>query len=124
MWLSDVRIVLPDRVIENGALGIKDGLIADIAEAPVKDGIRAPGHTLFPGFIDMHGDMIEQELEPRARVDFPMDVALNALDTRLAACGVTTAYAAVSFSRGAREGDRRSFDHTSQVIREIHSARG
>ena len=72
----------------------------------------------------MHGDMIEVELEPRARVDFPMDVAVGHLDARLAAAGVTTAYAAVSFSRGVRDGERRSFDHTSRVIRALHDAKG
>lgn len=119
MWLSDVRIVLPNRVIENGALAIEDGLIAEIAEAPVADGIKAPGHTLYPGFIDMHGDMIELELEPRPRVDFPMDVAVAHLDARLAASGVTTAYAGVSFSRSAKDGERRSFEHTSNIIRAL-----
>lgn len=119
MWLSDVRIVLPNRVIENGALAIEDGLIAEIAEAPVTDGIKAPGHTLYPGFIDMHGDMIELELEPRPRVDFPMDVAVAHLDARLAASGVTTAYAGVSFSRSAKDGERRSFEHTSNIIRAL-----
>ena len=123
MWLSDVAVVLPDRMIECGAVLIEDGKIAEIAERPVSGGVQASGHTLFPGFIDMHGDMIEQELEPRARVDFPIDVALNALDARLAASGVTTAYAAVSFSRGVRDGERRSFDHTSKVIRELHIAK-
>lgn len=124
MWLSDVCIVLPDRLIEHGAVLIQDGLIADISECPGQGGIAATGHTLFPGFIDMHGDMIEQELEPRARVDFPMHVALNALDARLASSGVTTAYAAVSFSRGVRDGDPRSFEHTSRVIRELSKAKG
>ncbi len=124
MWLSDVSIVLPDRVVPHGAIAIENGVIAEISETPVKTGVSARGHTLFAGFIDMHGDMIEQELEPRARVDFPMEVALNALDARLAACGVTTAYAAVSFSRGVRDGERRSFDHTSHVIQQIHAARG
>lgn len=123
MWLSDLSLVLPDRLIPNGAVRIEDRLIAEISEHPVAGSIHAPGHTLFPGFIDMHGDMIEQELEPRARVDFPMEVALNALDARLAASGVTTAYAAVSFSRGARDGERRSFEHTSRVIREISLAK-
>lgn len=123
MWLSEISIVLQDRVIPNGAVRIEGGLIAEIAEKPVLGGLDAPGHTLFPGLIDMHGDMIEQELEPRARVDFPMDVALKALDARLAASGVTTAYAAVSFSRGARDGERRSFDHTSHVIRELYAAK-
>jgi alpha-D-ribose 1-methylphosphonate 5-triphosphate diphosphatase len=123
MWLSDLTVVLPDRMVARGAVLIEDGKIAEISERPVQGGVDASGHTLFPGFIDMHGDMIEQELEPRARVDFPMHVALNALDARLAASGVTTAYAAVSFSRGAREGERRSYDHTSKVIRELYAAK-
>jgi len=119
MWLSDIRIVLADRVIENGALGIRDGRIAEVSDAPVKDAIKAPGHTLYPGFIDMHGDMIELELEPRAKVDFPMEVAVAHLDARLAASGVTTAYAGVSFSRSAKDGERRSFEHTSKIIRAL-----
>lgn len=125
MWLSDLTLVLPDRVIR-GDLRLENGVIAEIREtgpAPAA-GMAAGGLTLMPGFIDMHGDMIEQELEPRARVDFPMRVALNALDARLAAAGVTTAYAAVSFSRGARDGERRSYQHTSQVIRDLAAARG
>ncbi|EPX85261.1 alpha-D-ribose 1-methylphosphonate 5-triphosphate diphosphatase [Salipiger mucosus] len=123
MWLSDATLVLPDRVIEHGSLRIEGARIAEIAERPVPGGVPCAGHTLFPGFIDMHGDMIEQELEPRARVDFPMSVALGALDARLASAGVTTAYASVSFSRGVREGERRSFEHTSRVIRELSEAR-
>ena len=123
MWLSDIAVVLPDRMVERGAVLVENGKIAEISEHPVEGSLNIRGYTLFPGFIDMHGDMIEQELEPRARVDFPMDVALNALDARLAASGVTTAYAAVSFSRGVRDGERRSFEHTSRVIRELHAAK-
>jgi alpha-D-ribose 1-methylphosphonate 5-triphosphate diphosphatase len=123
MWLSDFTVVLADRVVPNGSVRIEDGLIAEIAERPVTMGIQGNGATLFPGFIDMHGDMIELELEPRAMVDFPMEVAIGSLDARLAAAGVTTAYAAVSFSRGARDGERRSFEHTSRVIRELAVAR-
>lgn len=123
MWLSDAALVLPDRVVPRGALRLEEGRIAEIREAPVAGGVGAEGHTVFAGFVDMHGDMIEQELEPRAGVDFPMAVALNALDARLAAAGVTTAYASVSFSRGVRDGERRSFSHTSGVIRALHAAR-
>ncbi|WP_375258423.1 alpha-D-ribose 1-methylphosphonate 5-triphosphate diphosphatase [Citreimonas sp.] len=126
MWLSDFTLVLPDRVVPNGALRLQDGRIAEIADHPVRHAgaMRGAGHTIFAGFIDMHGDMIEQELEPRARVDFPINVALAALDARLAAAGVTTAYASVSFSRGVRDGERRSFEHTSGVIRALAAARG
>ena len=122
MWLSDFILVLRDSV-RRGSLRIENGVIAEITDGPMPGGIEGAGRLLFPGFIDMHGDMIEQELEPRARVDFPMSVALNALDARLAASGVTTAYAAVSFSRGAREGERRSYEHTSGGIRALHAAR-
>ena len=41
------------------------------------------------------------------------------LDARLAAAGVTTAYAGVSFSRTAVDGQRRSFEHTSAIIRAL-----
>ena len=88
MLLSDVAIVLPDRFITCGTVRIENGLICEISETPN----RQSNYTLYPGFIDMHGDMIELELEPRVKVDFPMDVALNALDMRLAAAGITTAY--------------------------------
>lgn len=112
MWLSDMKLILADRVIENGSLRIENGVIAEVVES------NAPpsGFTVFPGFVDMHGDMIELELEPRPRVDFPMEVAVGHLDARLAAAGVTTAYAGVSFSRTAKDGERRSFEHTSQII--------
>ena len=123
MWLSDFNLVLPDRVVPNGSVLIEAGRIARICNYPVPGGVRGDGRTLMPGFIDMHGDMIEQELEPRVRVEFPMHVALSHLDARLAAAGVTTAYAAVSFSRGARDGERRSYEHTSRVIRHLAQSR-
>ena len=118
MWLSDVTLILPDRVIANGALRIENGVIAEITEM----GGPASGVTVMPGFVDMHGDMIELELEPRPKVDFPMDVAVSHLDARLAAAGVTTAYAGVSFSRTAKDGERRSFEHTSAIIRALKSS--
>ncbi|MGH1414962.1 MAG: alpha-D-ribose 1-methylphosphonate 5-triphosphate diphosphatase [Pelagimonas sp.] len=123
MWLSDFTLVLANRVVPSGSVRLEGDMIAEVVEHPVPEGMQGHGATLFAGFIDMHGDMIEQELEPRARVDFPMRVALGSLDARLAAAGVTTAYAAVSFSRGAREGERRSFEHTSGVIRDLAEAR-
>lgn len=115
MWLCDMRLVLADRVIENANLRHENGVITEIVES---DG-RPSDFTVFPGFVDMHGDMIELELEPRPKVDFPMEVAVAHLDARLAACGVTTAYAGVSFSRSAKDGARRSFEHTSAIIRAI-----
>lgn len=115
MWLSDVKLILADRIIENGSVRIEDGVISEVVES-----CGTPsGFTVFPGFVDMHGDMIELELEPRPKVDFPMEVAVGHLDARLAASGVTTAYAGVSFSRSAKDGERRSFEHTTAIIRAL-----
>lgn len=119
MWYSNFTLVLPDRVVERGSILIENGVIADIKDHSVAEGLDGAGKMLFPGFIDMHGDMIELELEPRPKVDFPMEVAVGHLDARLAAAGVTTAYAGVSFSRSAKDGDRRSFEHTSGIIRAL-----
>lgn len=115
MWLCDMKLVLLDRVIDNANLNIENGVIAEIVESNGS----SSGYTVFPGFIDMHGDMIELELEPRPKVDFPMEVAVGHLDARLASSGVTTAYAGVSFSRSAKDGARRSFEHTSAIIRAL-----
>ena len=123
MWLSDFTLVLDDRIIERGSLRLDGDKIAEVAETPIPGGIAGDGLHLMPGFIDMHGDMIELELEPRPHVPMPMELALNSLDARLAAAGVTTAYASVSFTRGAKDGERRSFEHTSNVIRKLHASR-
>jgi alpha-D-ribose 1-methylphosphonate 5-triphosphate diphosphatase len=122
MWLSDFRIVLADRLIPHGALRIEDGLIAEISETPVDDAdIEGNGLILMPGMIDMHGDMIEREIEPRPGVRMPMEMGLRDLDRKLANSGITTAYAAVSFSPGSTYGHMRSYDFTSEMIRAIRA---
>src|SRR5690606_5193915 len=122
MWLSDFRIVLPDRVIERGSVLIEDGFIRDITERPVS-GASLEGHglILLPGFIDMHGDMIEREIEPRPNVSMPMELGLRDLDRKLAGAGITTAYAALSCSPTSSHGHLRSYEHTSAMIRGLHA---
>lgn len=122
MWLSDFRIVLADRLIERGALRIEGGQIAEIRETPVANAdIEGNGLILMAGMIDMHGDMIEREVEPRPNVRMPMELGLRDLDRRLANSGITTAYAAVSFSPGSTYGHMRSYDFTSQMIRALRT---
>lgn len=100
MWLSELKLVLPDGVIERGAIEIRDGVIAAIVEgdAPSADALPYPGLTLIPGLIDLHGDMLERNIEPRPGALFPIPIALYELDKILAGAGITTAYAAVGFA--------------------------
>jgi len=124
MWLSDFRVVLADRVLDHGSLRVEDGRIAEIRDVPVAGAdIEGHGLILMPGMIDMHGDMIERELEPRPNVRMPMEVGLRDLDRKLAGTGVTTAFAALSFSPGSTYGHLRSFDHTSAMIRALRARR-
>ncbi len=124
MWLSDFRVVLRDRVLEHGSVRIEDGLIAEVVEGPVgAAAVRGDGLLLLPGFIDMHGDMIEREVEPRPHVKMPMELGLRDLDQRLRASGVTTAYAAVSFNPKSAYGHLRSYDHSKDMLRALKSMR-
>lgn len=118
MWLSDFRVVLADRVIERGSVRIENALIAELAEKPVAQAaLSGDGLLLLPGFVDMHGDMVEREVEPRPNVPMPLELGLRDLDRRLAVAGITTAYAAVSFSPSSTYGHLRSYEHTSAIIR-------
>ena len=122
MWLSDVRVVTPDRVIPRGSVRVEDGRIVDVADTPMPDAaMTGGGLLLLPGFVDMHGDMVEREVEPRPNVRMPMELGLRDLDRRLAASGVTTAYAAVSFHPGSAYGHIRHFDQTTAIIRALKS---
>lgn len=123
MWFSDFQIVLPDAILPNGALRIEAGGIAEIRDTPVAGAdVKGQGQFLLAGFIDMHGDMIERELEPRPNVPMPMELGLQDLDRKLSVCGITTAYAALSFSPNSTYGHLRSYEHTSRVIRELKAA--
>jgi alpha-D-ribose 1-methylphosphonate 5-triphosphate diphosphatase len=122
MWISDFRVVLTDRVIERGSIRIEGGRIAEIAEMPVAGAeLSGDGLLLLPGFVDMHGDMVEREVEPRPNVPMPLELGLRDLDRRLAVAGITTAYAAVSFSPSSTYGHLRSYEHTSAIIRALKS---
>lgn len=124
MWLSDFRIVLSDRVIDHGAVEVQDGVITAITETSVENAaIRGGGLLLMPGMIDIHGDMIERDVEPRPNVRMPMELGLRDLDRKLASSGVTTAYAALSFSPNSTYGHLRSYEHTSDMIRSLRAAR-
>ncbi|WP_338665154.1 alpha-D-ribose 1-methylphosphonate 5-triphosphate diphosphatase [Pararoseomonas sp. SCSIO 73927] len=118
MWLDEIRLVLPDRVVARGAVRIEGGAIAEVVERAGP----AAALTLMPGIVDLHGDMIEKEVEPRPDCAFPLDVAVANLDSRLAASGVTTAYAGVSFAEGKK--GLRSEERAGELVEAVARLRG
>jgi alpha-D-ribose 1-methylphosphonate 5-triphosphate diphosphatase len=85
--------------------------------------VTGEGLLLLPGFVDMHGDMIEREVEPRPNVKMPMELGLRDLDRRLKVAGVTTGYAAVSFNPKSAYGHLRSYEHSKEMLRALKSMR-
>lgn len=122
MWLSNLRIVLPDRVIAHGAIRIEGEYIAEVLDHPAPHSdVAVAGLTAIPGIIDMHGDMLEREIEPRPKAYLPYDMALHELDKRLACSGVTTAFAAVSFSEiSILRSTVRKEDTARAIVQAIH----
>ncbi|MBB2700675.1 alpha-D-ribose 1-methylphosphonate 5-triphosphate diphosphatase [Rhizobium phaseoli] len=124
MWLSNFTIVLPNEVVGEGSVRIEDGAIAEIRPEPVAGAaIDGGGRLLMPGFVDLHGDMIEREIAPRPNATMPIDFGVHELDKKLAAAGVTTAFAAVSFATESVYGHVRSLETTSAVIEGINRLR-
>ncbi|MDX2163192.1 MAG: alpha-D-ribose 1-methylphosphonate 5-triphosphate diphosphatase [bacterium] len=118
MWLTDLRIVTPDGVIERGAIRTADGTIAEIVSGDAPEtGLRLQGLTAIPGLIDLHGDMLERDIQPRPGAFFPTELALYELDKRLAGAGITTAFAAVAFAW--TKSDLRTQDKATEIIRTI-----
>ncbi|MEM9955065.1 MAG: alpha-D-ribose 1-methylphosphonate 5-triphosphate diphosphatase [Chloroflexota bacterium] len=119
MWLSDLKVVLPDQTLECGSVLIEDGIIVDIIEGEAP--ITVPslnGLTLIPGLIDLHGDMLERDVQPRPSARFPTEIGLLELDKRLAGAGITTAYAAISFAW--RNNDLRSQESATEMIETLN----
>ncbi len=124
MWITNIDIVLPDHIITRGAIQLDGPRIVAIqdADAPATSHERViDGHglTAIPGIIDLHGDMIEREVEPRPGARFPLAMAIHELDKRLAACGVTTAYAAISFYGANDDEALRSGAHAQALVAAI-----
>jgi len=72
--IENANIVLPDRVLNHGNIWIKYGEIKEISHNYISGNIpryQASGEFLLPGFIDLHSDAIEKEIDPRPNTNFP-----------------------------------------------------
>lgn len=127
MWLSGFQVVLEDQTLPNGAVRVEDGVIAEIRDRPAAGAdvvVEGSGMLLAPALIDLHGDMVEREIEPRPGARFPIEMAVVELDKRYAAAGVGTAFVAVSFSGKTSHGGERSETLGADTIAAIRQMRG
>lgn len=99
--IKNANLILPDRLIEGGWLLIEGAKIAgwgDSSNCPSRElfQVNASGDFLMPGMIDLHCDSIEKLVEPRPDVHFEPHLALIENDRRMAGCGITTEFHAIS----------------------------
>ncbi len=109
--IANARIVLADRVIEQGWIALADGGIADIGEGPAPAGAEdAGGDLIAPGLIELHTDHLEAHYVPRPKVFWDPIAAVVSYDGQLATSGITTVLDSLRVWRedGAEEVDGRA----------------
>lgn len=103
LLIRNATVVLPEGVLEGGAVVVRNGVIAEVAgEASAVDmradaEIDADGAYLLPGIVDLHNDSLEFEINPRPQANFPLPLAFANAERRLIAAGVTTEFHAIAF---------------------------
>jgi alpha-D-ribose 1-methylphosphonate 5-triphosphate diphosphatase len=105
--ITNAFVITPGRVLEDAALGIRDGHIAEVAEDGRLQGdyeswVDAHGAHVMPGVIDLHNDSLEVEINPRPETNLAVEFALANLERRLMFSGVTTEFHAIAFMDNAR----------------------
>lgn len=76
---------------------------------------------VVPGFVDLHSDAIEKEIEPRPGARFPVKMAVVELDKKLSMAGITTMYHAVGFNDEELQKGRGTKE-SKELIQEIYRA--
>ncbi|MEO1063262.1 MAG: alpha-D-ribose 1-methylphosphonate 5-triphosphate diphosphatase [Actinomycetota bacterium] len=120
--LTNVRAVLPDRVVHDATIVCDQGRIEEITErVSHRDGIDGHGALCLPGLVDTHSDGLEKELRPRRTSAFPLLFALTSFEGRLRAAGITTVYHGVGFEERPDYG--RTLDQARAVVQAIADRR-
>src|SRR5215813_7795112 len=89
--VANARIVLADRVIENGWLAVSRGRVAEIGEGAAPErGHDAAGDLVMPGLVELHTDHLEAHYVPRPKVYWNPTGAVVSFDGQLATSGITT----------------------------------
>jgi len=113
--LKNARLILQAQVIE-GNIRLRDGKISEIFSGPtLEEGIDLQGDLIAPGLVELHTDNLENHLEPRPQVFWPIDTAIIAHDAELASVGITTVFDALRIGRG-RLKDKAESDYAREAV--------
>jgi alpha-D-ribose 1-methylphosphonate 5-triphosphate diphosphatase len=114
------------RIINPGGIVFKPQGIVEVyhgdAARSADHVIHVNGMTIMPGLVDLHSDALEKHIEMRPGVCFDPAFALQSLDNRLAACGVTCFCHAITF--GDERSGVRSLEEALRMVRLIRAFDG
>ncbi|QNG20610.1 alpha-D-ribose 1-methylphosphonate 5-triphosphate diphosphatase [Rhodococcus triatomae] len=119
--LGHVRAVLPDRILDDARVVVRDGRVAEVG--PARPGVRVDvdGGGLFclPGLVDVHSDGLERERLPRPGAELPWMFAMMSFEGKLRAAGVTTVFHGASFSDREAAKNQRSVHAALEMCQAI-----
>ncbi|MDO5675515.1 MAG: alpha-D-ribose 1-methylphosphonate 5-triphosphate diphosphatase [bacterium] len=117
--LRSTRVLCPEG-IRPADVVIHHDLIEEVAlYGTMANAIDVGRRLVTPGFIDLHSDAVEKEIEPRPGAAFPIESAVVELDKKLAMAGITTMFHAIAFNDESLSGQRATA-HSAALIRAIH----
>ncbi len=127
--LTNATLVTPTETLTQGSLLIERGKISALGtQDELADGFAADleimdlkGAYVLPGLIDLHTDTLEKEITPRPSADFPITVAMQELDRKLVACGITTVFHSLHFGYQEAEVSNRSRFSRRDVVEGLHA---
>jgi alpha-D-ribose 1-methylphosphonate 5-triphosphate diphosphatase len=104
--LHNARIVLAERVVDNGYVAVHRDIIAEIGDGkPPEQGIDFAGDLLLPGLVELHTDHIEAHVMPRPKVHWDAVSAVISYDAQVATSGITTVLDSLRVWREEGAGD-------------------
>lgn len=119
--LRSQRVLTGGEIIPADVI-IKHEHIAEIAPHGSVQNVYDFGNRLIvPGFVDIHSDAIEKEIEPRPGASFPIRHALVDLDKKLAMSGITTMFHAIAFNDESLVGQRGT-EAATNTIYEVYES--
>src|SRR6187551_765832 len=119
--IGNAKIVLADRVIEQGWIAFADGKIAGFGEGDAPAGAEdAHGDLIMPGLVELHTDHLEAHFMPRPKVFWDPVAAVISYDGQLATSGITTVLDSVRV--GCEENSRGIDSHAGLLVDSIASA--
>ena len=115
--LGHVRAVLPDRLVEDARIAVRDGRIAEVVPHPAgsEADVDGAGLLCLPGVVDVHSDGLEREVRPRPGARLPWEFAILSFEGKLRAAGVTTVFHGASFEEGTSPSTVRTVAGTREL---------